>query len=851
MRVASCHLLWVLAIAAIGGPSVAQTPPTVKPHTHEEWKSLSEKDAEIAYAAMMRMAKAPTETIVFLGQLAPVAAAVDPKLIHGLVQQLSSARFIERDKAAAELIRLREQSLDGLTKAAEAATDLDTKRQMRAALKSVREAMAADFRLWSRALEVLEWIGTPDAKSLVETWSRGAKWARRTEMAHDSLNRWGDKESSFADASKERRLDAAGDPLPPGAVARLGTTRGRTNGSVFTAIGDRLVVLEGRSFRLIDIGSGKTVRTRENDQYLLQADLSPDGSRIVTLGRPKKDFDPRELPLVRIWNAKDLSVVADWPQTPGGGWAAQTARFARDGKTVLVAVSRDVYQCDALTGQVINSRRTRNIGPDDTTDLVAFDETSVVFATSNMDKFVVRNWREDKALSPLSEVPRRMREAILSPDGKTLAWAAANATGIFLYDLATARVTRQIAAKDESSTSYRKLRFSPDSKTLAFLHQAKHKEIVVVWDLEIQKVRWKSERPAEGFAFSGDSRLLVGQSGSRIMVWEAATGKELSASPNAVSYVDHDLGFLPDGRGLWTLLDGSVCLWDFSGKMRKRIALAENEYTTSGIVFDDARRMATRSHDSARKVSVRIWDLTSGRQLVRFAVPPADFLYDVAVSPNGKRLATWSGDAALRIWDIESGRNLGEHFLVERGRPNVDAEVTDGPLNNRDRMRNGTGTGENRLTRDGSRLLWFKEKVHLYDTSTGQESAAIDSIAGGRAGTIETSADGHWVVTRFWGSEGGVFAFDLRHKTLYGKLQGDKDIASRVLAISADGRLIAVACENPKRIHVFETASLTRRLTIDLGDSDAGRLEFSPGGRFLAAAMSDLSVLVYDLRMAR
>src|SRR5947209_2587923 len=61
------------------------------------------------------------------------------------------------------------------------------------------------------------------------------------------------------------RLDAYGDPLPPGAVARLGTTRLRqseaVHGLVFTADGKGLLSVGSSTVRLRDVATGRLVRS--------------------------------------------------------------------------------------------------------------------------------------------------------------------------------------------------------------------------------------------------------------------------------------------------------------------------------------------------------------------------------------------------------------------------------------------------------------------------------------------------------------------------------------------------------------------------------------------------------------
>src|SRR5215472_7660122 len=64
---------------------------------------------------------------------------------------------------------------------------------------------------------------------------------------------------------KQPRLDLVGDPLPPGAVARLGTTRlhhaGNLYGPVFSPDGKTFVTGDGYGLvRLWDVTTGKELR---------------------------------------------------------------------------------------------------------------------------------------------------------------------------------------------------------------------------------------------------------------------------------------------------------------------------------------------------------------------------------------------------------------------------------------------------------------------------------------------------------------------------------------------------------------------------------------------------------------
>ena len=55
--------------------------------------------------------------------------------------------------------------------------------------------------------------------------------------------------------------------------------------------------------------------------------------------------------------------------------------------------------------------------------------------------------------------------------------------------------------------------------------------------------------------------------------------------------------------------------------------------------------------------TAKVWDAKSGRELLtlRGHSEPLD---GVAFSPDGKRLATASGDKTAKVWDAESGKEL-------------------------------------------------------------------------------------------------------------------------------------------------------------------------------------------------
>src|SRR5262249_38725507 len=121
-------------------------------------------------------------------------------------------------------------------------------------------------------------------------------------IACQTLKAWPDRipesEPPAADrpaqeGNKPVRTDRYGDPLPPGALARLGTVRWRNAGNggtsiLFTRDGKGVISTSGGSAYLWEIPTGKLIRQFGDlsRQAVRVAALSPDGRILAGRGGP-------------------------------------------------------------------------------------------------------------------------------------------------------------------------------------------------------------------------------------------------------------------------------------------------------------------------------------------------------------------------------------------------------------------------------------------------------------------------------------------------------------------------------------------------------------------------------------
>jgi hypothetical protein len=180
-------VVWDVARALLLGPPVRAAGPSRKPELL--WADLA-AEAATAEAALEALAAQPAEAIRLARlHLSPVSAPPAGRL-GKLLADLDDAQAAVRDQAQRELESLGELAERAVRDALARGGSADLQRRLRRILRPLENAPLSAVQLrQSRAVELLETVGTPAARKLLAELAKGAADARLTQDARSALQR--------------------------------------------------------------------------------------------------------------------------------------------------------------------------------------------------------------------------------------------------------------------------------------------------------------------------------------------------------------------------------------------------------------------------------------------------------------------------------------------------------------------------------------------------------------------------------------------------------------------------------------------------------------------------------------
>lgn len=555
--------------------------------------------------------------------------------------------------------------------------------------------------------------------------------------------------------------------------------------------------------------------------------------------------------------------VANWKSFPGnakppelyvqtGHWAdVESVGFSFDGK-MLATGGKDfqIKLWDIATGQEVRTL----VGHLREVAALAFSPDGKLLASVGKEEEKIRLWNvatgaELKTFSGPTEA-----RILFSPDSQFLAVGSSEGS-IRLWN-ANDGVEVQTFQTDADGEDVTSLAFSPDGKMLASIEPG---EAIKLWEVPTGKRLGiiPLDQGSDGLVvFGSDSTTLWSFGSGVIKQWNALSGTEISSVTviadksysfekialsfegkffaGAKSYDDFSLfnvatgresdvagvspkgesikslSFSPDGATLAIGDDvGGVTLWDVANN-KKLNTLEGSSFPGLGVAFKpDGKAVATASGDK----TVKVWNITDSSLTVLEGHEQS--VSTVAFSPDGRTLASASEDDTVKLWDLSTN--------TERRTINVGADVE------------GVAFSPN-----GATLASLSSDVQLWDIGTGVELRKF-SLSDEAGFMISFSPDGQLLAcgdgqtVKIWNVNTGYELHTLKAHS--GKVDS--------VVFSPDGKTLASSSED-RTVKIWDPITGAQLKTFSGHTAPIHALAFSPDGKTLASSGVDMTIRLWD-----
>jgi WD40 repeat protein len=640
------------------------------------------------------------------------------------------------------------------------------------------------------------------------------------------------------------RTDAIGDPLPPGALLRLGTIRWRTgtshrgNASLLSPDG-RSVFVGGDhgEIRVIDLDTGVLLRVlRGGEEGINALAISSDGKLLASAGYEKAFlWDVESGKQIRPLKVRSVSVMT----------------FSPDCKKLITGGEdheRSVRVLDVASGK----EELRMLWHQRRVIYVRCGADNKTLVSCSWDNNVrVTDLSTGEAVHTFQEKYAHDTAVALSPDGKTLAISERHYQQkqprtfhrLRLIDVADGK-QRQIVQHGTQSISG--LTFSPDSKSL------------VAWsDKDSQVFDVATGKPQRQLAgvygrhFTPDGHHLV-SIGSVIRVWEFEGGKELHPPDGPLNAAD-SLAFAPDGATIAASAysdRGVIHLWDTASGKLKGVLRGHESYIRA-VQFAPDGRLISGGGDS----TLRVWDTGAGKEAFQFKLhePRAGEkplqVVEMQVAADGRTLAAAAvgfeglgSKETVRMfaWNLANRKTIA--FREHAG------SFADWPAFSADAKAFLARDDKGLVVKD---LLDGKERLRLQPAPQPGGEGVLNSdvldhpfifAPDGRVVAVHASRQRN-EGPRYWRDRYALALFDLSTGKEMHRIGLDRWLARA--AFSPDGKRV-VAADGPG-VRIWDAATGKRLWECPELDSRVTALAFNAAGDRLATGLENTTILIWDV----
>jgi len=235
-------------------------------------------------------------------------------------------------------------------------------------------------------------------------------------------------------------------------------------------------------------------------------------------------------------------------------------------------------------------------------------------------------------------------------------------------------------------------------------------------------------------------------------------------------------------------------------------------------VSPDGKFLASASDNN----TIYLWDIASGRELKRLKGDSDKSINAITFSPDGKILAAGASDKSVYLWYIKSGQQIKR---LDKHSDDVMAVA---------------------FSPDGKTLASsdVEGNVYLWDLVIGQ---FIQSLTGHSASVnaIAFSPEGKRLATG--SSDTGVYLWEVSSAQLIQRIEGHSDSVSAA-KFSPNGELLATASWD-QTVRLWRMSSGEEVQRLEGHSHNINTLAFSPDGKMLASGAMDTSIRLWDLQL--
>jgi WD40 repeat protein len=434
------------------------------------------------------------------------------------------------------------------------------------------------------------------------------------------------------------RTDLHGDPLPAGALSRIGTVRFRHANTILSVAyspdGDTLAVSTHDGLHLWEVATGKHLLFFPVEAFYAMA-FSPDGAALVgQTDTPKSKL--------YLWDLKSNKEKGPLPAPFVGPFSCFA--FSPDNKTLALAKGSAVLLSERTTGKELKKLE----GIKGQTGQLVFSRDAKLLTIKS--QLVENNGRID---------PKFFRDGgkLMEPKRREL---------VTVWDLATGTKlsSREFPHKEIElgSQEYEAMALMPDGLSIGDFTGDHSGGPASVRFLDIRTGKearsFSLPRGTRAFRPSKDGRYWVLAGEKSLSLWDSNFGKEIWKSITEPPFA---VDFSPDGKtlagGIHTA-SSPIRLWEV--RTGKHICIfPEHQYPSQLIALSpEGRTVITWDCQGEGSCPLRYWEASTGKELLSLPEHLHKFHFPAALSHDFNTIVTHGEKGELRLWDVPSGKHL-------------------------------------------------------------------------------------------------------------------------------------------------------------------------------------------------